>query len=147
MTNKTYTSTAIMLWQEGTESSKEQTIKHFGITEGQYFAAKTAYARGTQVNITIKQPKVPVTESIQHQIQSLQQKLQEEKQKERSTALQQIKAMISIHNVTQDELFIGKSKWYSPVRYYDPNTGSSWNGRGRKPNWLYGKDLSKFLVS
>jgi DNA-binding protein H-NS len=32
------------------------------------------------------------------------------------------------------------------VRYRDPDTGQTWNGMGRPPNWIRGKDRAPFRV-
>ncbi|WP_322032875.1 H-NS histone family protein [Paraburkholderia sp. J76] len=32
------------------------------------------------------------------------------------------------------------------VQYRDPATGQTWNGRGRPPNWIKGKDRGLFRV-
>ncbi|AEC20404.1 histone family protein nucleoid-structuring protein H-NS [Pusillimonas sp. T7-7] len=32
------------------------------------------------------------------------------------------------------------------VRYRDPETGQAWNGIGRPPNWIKGKDRGPFRV-
>lgn len=31
-------------------------------------------------------------------------------------------------------------------KYYDPDTGKSWSGRGRVPGWLVGKDLTLYEI-
>ncbi|SDI06028.1 H-NS family DNA-binding protein [Paraburkholderia phenazinium] len=31
-------------------------------------------------------------------------------------------------------------------KYLNPVTGATWSGRGRKPAWLIGQDLEKFLI-
>jgi DNA-binding protein H-NS len=32
------------------------------------------------------------------------------------------------------------------IKYRDPETGSTWTGRGRAPLWLNGKDKNDFLI-
>ena len=32
------------------------------------------------------------------------------------------------------------------VRYRDPESGRTWSGYGRPPNWIRGKDRERFLV-
>ncbi|MDM9558295.1 H-NS histone family protein [Bordetella petrii] len=32
------------------------------------------------------------------------------------------------------------------VRYRHPDTGQTWNGVGRPPNWIRGKDRNRFCV-
>ncbi|NTZ83608.1 H-NS histone family protein [Burkholderia metallica] len=31
-------------------------------------------------------------------------------------------------------------------KYYDPETGKTWSGRGREPHWIKGKDRSRFVI-
>ncbi|WP_071762522.1 H-NS family nucleoid-associated regulatory protein [Burkholderia ubonensis] len=31
-------------------------------------------------------------------------------------------------------------------KYYDPETGATWSGRGRIPRWLVGKDPEQYLI-
>ena len=34
----------------------------------------------------------------------------------------------------------------SPPKYWNPRTGETWTGKGRKPKWLEGQDLHDFLL-
>lgn len=31
-------------------------------------------------------------------------------------------------------------------KYWNPDTGATWAGRGRMPSWLVGQDLTRFLI-
>ncbi|NTZ88393.1 H-NS histone family protein [Burkholderia metallica] len=31
-------------------------------------------------------------------------------------------------------------------RYFDPATGSTWSGRGKRPRWMKGREPSEFLI-
>ncbi|MCU9952082.1 MULTISPECIES: H-NS family nucleoid-associated regulatory protein [Burkholderia] len=31
-------------------------------------------------------------------------------------------------------------------KYWNPDTGATWAGRGRMPSWLVGQDLKRFLI-
>ena len=33
-----------------------------------------------------------------------------------------------------------------PARYYDPNSGQTWTGRGKPPRWIAGQDFGKYLI-
>lgn len=46
--------------------------------------------------------------------------------------------------ITPDQLF--GPELSDLVRYRDPATGNTWNGRGRPPNWIRGKDRDRFSV-
>ena len=32
------------------------------------------------------------------------------------------------------------------ARYYDPNSGKTWTGRGKAPRWIAGQDYTNFLI-
>jgi DNA-binding protein H-NS len=32
------------------------------------------------------------------------------------------------------------------ARYYDPNSGQTWTGRGKPPRWIAGQDYNKYLI-
>jgi DNA-binding protein H-NS len=34
-----------------------------------------------------------------------------------------------------------------PAKYRDPKSGSTWSGRGRKPKWMVGKNLDRYLIN
>lgn len=34
----------------------------------------------------------------------------------------------------------------APAKYYDPDTGNTWSGRGRAPSWIKGKDATQYLI-
>jgi DNA-binding protein H-NS len=33
------------------------------------------------------------------------------------------------------------------AKYYDPNSGKTWSGRGKPPRWIAGQDFGKYLIS
>jgi len=76
---------------------------------------------------------------------------------ERSDAISKAKALISEHELTQQDLFGGaassvkkdKSATKSKVaaKYRDPVSGKEWSGRGKPPLWLKDKDRTTFLIA
>ena len=69
---------------------------------------------------------------------------------ERHEALQHIHALITQFNFLPFEVFpraesTAKTKQV-PDKYYDPDTGQSWSGRGKPPRWLQGKDRTQYLI-
>lgn len=44
-----------------------------------------------------------------------------------------------------DEVPVPKKKFGKP-KYWNPNTGQTWSGRGREPKWIIGKDRAEFLL-
>ncbi|WP_175831401.1 H-NS family nucleoid-associated regulatory protein [Burkholderia cepacia] len=39
-----------------------------------------------------------------------------------------------------------KKKAKIQPKYWNPDTGATWSGRGRTPRWLAGQDLEKFRI-
>lgn len=70
---------------------------------------------------------------------------------EASKALLDVIATIKKYNFTAQQCFplpgaeLNKKKKV-PDKYYDPNTGKSWSGKGRMPKWLEGQNLSEFEI-
>jgi DNA-binding protein H-NS len=40
----------------------------------------------------------------------------------------------------------GAAKKSSTVQFRNPQSGDTWSGRGRMPNWLAGQDKAQFRV-
>ena len=47
-------------------------------------------------------------------------------------------------SITPDQLF--GPDLSDLVKYRDPATGNTWNGHGRPPNWIRGKDRAQFRI-
>jgi|GEM_PF-4290373 len=97
------------------------------------------------------------------QQEELAQKIEEARAKEREPIIEQIKALIALHDITLKELgFKAKSakatkaaagKATLPARYQNED-GLTWSGRGRIPLWLKDKNgevserlKKKYLIS
>jgi len=75
---------------------------------------------------------------------------------ERTTALQQIRSLMSDYGLTVDDLNAAKAKGPKTgsnvaAKYRDPDSGATWSGRGPRPKWLNakiaeGKNLQDFAV-
>ena len=68
---------------------------------------------------------------------------------ERQTALKHIHELIAQYNFLPFEVFPRKTeepKAKVPAKYYDPDSGQSWSGRGKPPRWIEGKDRRQFLI-
>ncbi|MBN3801821.1 H-NS histone family protein [Paraburkholderia sp. Ac-20336] len=64
----------------------------------------------------------------------------------RDEILLEIMSAIEEFNFDREELFPnGKRRKIKP-RYFDPQSGAVWSGRGREPLWLKGKDRRDFEV-
>ncbi|CAM2148492.1 DNA-binding protein H-NS [Pararobbsia alpina] len=70
---------------------------------------------------------------------------------ERSTQLAQVREVIATFGFTADELFAKPKKQKGPAvqrpaKYRDPETGSTWSGRGKPPQWIQGKPREPYLI-
>lgn len=92
---------------------------------------------------------------LQAQIEKLQAELEIKRKEEVSTAITQIKALMSQHGITLEDLGASakKTRKVSEVKakYRDPATGKDWSGRGKPPSWMTvqlqaGKQKSDFLI-
>ncbi|KWB43879.1 hypothetical protein WL35_16990 [Burkholderia ubonensis] len=64
--------------------------------------------------------------------------------REREVALAEIKLLVIQFEITQGELseLLGALvKRTARPKYWNPTTGETWSGRGRRPKWLSGVDL------
>ncbi|WP_028221587.1 H-NS histone family protein [Paraburkholderia oxyphila] len=88
------------------------------------------------------------------QMAELQVQLTAARQAEFQAALEDIRAKVAEYGFTEQEIFgrrRGRSQTpnsLSPAKYRDPQSGATWSGRGRAPNWLKdAKNRDRFLVS
>ena len=58
--------------------------------------------------------------------------------------LEQMRRSIREYGITPDPLF--GPDLSDSVRFRDPETGNTWNGLGRPPNWIRGKDRDRYRV-
>jgi DNA-binding protein H-NS len=68
---------------------------------------------------------------------------------ESAAALASVRQLIKEFGFTAQQVFPweGEKKAKAPVKYYDPNTGSKWSGRGKPPKWIAGKEYTQFLLA
>lgn len=67
---------------------------------------------------------------------------------ESADALSTVRRLIKEFGFTAQQVFPWEAdiKPKVAVKYYDPNTGSKWTGRGKPPKWIAGKDYAQFLL-
>lgn len=88
---------------------------------------------------------------LQKQLGQLNLLLAEAKHKEKHVALEQIAAYVKEYDITETELLraaglVKPKRQKAPAMYYDPNSGNSWTGRGKRPKWLEDKNLDDYLI-
>ncbi len=87
------------------------------------------------------------------QREALEKQIADARQREISQTVSQIRALIAEFGLTAQDVFpTGRGRSASAgskvaPKYRDPETGSTWTGRGKAPRWIDGKDRTKFLIA
>ena len=88
------------------------------------------------------------------QREKLERQIEEAKAREYAEVLEEIKQKMADYGITLAELGGGRVKGAKASRarasvapkYRDPDSGSTWSGRGKPPRWIAGKEREKFLI-
>lgn len=87
------------------------------------------------------------------QQESLARRIEDVRTRERENVLQEVRQKIAAFEISPSEIgFGGRGRPAKRVRaavapkFRDPDTGSTWSGRGKPPRWIAGKDRSKFEI-
>jgi DNA-binding protein H-NS len=98
---------------------------------------------------------MPSYKELLAQRESLERQIEEAKSREYAEVLDEIKQKMSDYGITLQELAGGRgSKAAKAARsrsgvapkYRDPESGSTWSGRGKPPKWIAGQDRDSFLI-
>lgn len=89
--------------------------------------------------------------ALQAQLRDINIQLADAKIAEKRALLAAVKEHAQSLGITQDELLIAAGfkkakRERQPAKYYDPNSGNKWSGRGPKPKWLQDKNLEDYLI-
>jgi DNA-binding protein H-NS len=89
------------------------------------------------------------------QREKLEKQIEEAKAREYAEVLNEIKQKMSDYGITLAELggtrakavkAAGRPRAGVAPKYRDPESGSTWSGRGKPPRWIAGQDRDKFLI-
>ncbi|MFT4063475.1 MULTISPECIES: H-NS family nucleoid-associated regulatory protein [unclassified Paraburkholderia] len=90
------------------------------------------------------------------QREKLEKQIEEAKSREYAEVLNEIKQKMADYGISLSELGGGRApkggaKASRPragvaPKYRDPESGSTWSGRGKPPRWIAGLDREKFLI-
>jgi DNA-binding protein H-NS len=88
------------------------------------------------------------------QREKLEKQIEEVKAREFAIVVEEIKQKMSDYGIALADLDNsarvkpGKVRVRSGVapKYRDPDTGSTWSGRGKPPRWIVGKDREQYLI-
>ncbi|KIG02661.1 MULTISPECIES: H-NS family nucleoid-associated regulatory protein [Caballeronia] len=99
---------------------------------------------------------MPSYKELLAQRESLERQIEEAKSREYAEVLNEIKQKMADYGITLQELAGGRggksakasSRGRSGVapKYRDPESGSTWSGRGKPPKWIAGQDRDSFLI-
>ena len=69
---------------------------------------------------------------------------------ERAGAVAEVRDLIRQYQLTEQDVFPASgSRTKGSVgtpKFRDPETGATWTGRGKPPNWILGKDRSAYEI-
>ncbi|ACD21688.1 H-NS histone family protein [Paraburkholderia phytofirmans] len=83
------------------------------------------------------------------QRRALDEQIEQARTAERGEVIETIREKMSLYQITIAELQGDSPKRVKKpveVRYRDPDSGSTWSGRGKPPRWIAGKDRASFQV-
>ena len=90
---------------------------------------------------------MPSYQELVAQKKELDKRIEEARRQESEAALERIKQLIATFGFTAQQVFpLHGEKKKVAAKYYDPDTGKSWTGRGKPPAWLEGKDRSLYEI-
>ncbi|MCA8088919.1 H-NS family nucleoid-associated regulatory protein [Burkholderia cenocepacia] len=93
----------------------------------------------------------PTIRELRKQFGQLNLLIEETKQQEKRAKLNQIAEDVNEYDITEIELlraagFLHTKRKKTPAKYYDPDTGRSWSGKGPLPKWLIDKNLGDYAI-
>ncbi|SAL56571.1 H-NS histone family protein [Caballeronia humi] len=90
---------------------------------------------------------------LKAQISKLQAQADRVRQDEVQAVVAKIRQQIVEYGLTAQDLGLSLIKRGRPPKkeplppmYQDPKSGATWNGRGKPPNWIAGKNRERFLI-
>ena len=91
---------------------------------------------------------MPSYQELMARKNELDKRIEEVRDTEAKEALATIKQLIDTFGFTVQQVFPWKpeEKKKAEAKYYDPESGASWSGRGKPPKWLEGKDRSLYEI-
>jgi len=87
---------------------------------------------------------------IQAQIEQLQRQAADQRESELAGAVRKIRDLMQEYGITAQDLQAPRTKAAKKksgtVQFRNAESGDTWSGRGRMPNWLAGKDKEQFRI-
>jgi DNA-binding protein H-NS len=92
--------------------------------------------------------------ALKEQAQALAEKVEQARLEELADVIAGIRELAAEYNLNAEDIFgpqrprpRARNSKLQNAKYFDPRTGASWSGRGRPPEWIKGKDRSRFLIA
>jgi DNA-binding protein H-NS len=86
----------------------------------------------------------PTYRQLKDHIGELEQQARQARREELRAVIGSLRQTIREYGITPAQLF--GQDLSSLVRFRDPESGKTWNGSGRPPNWIRGKDRERYRV-
>ena len=86
----------------------------------------------------------PTYRDIRRRIKQLEDEAELLRKSELAEVIAQLRGQIEEYRLTQEDLFGPEAGLLA--RYRDPETGKTWSGFGRPPNWIRGKNRERYRV-
>ena len=88
---------------------------------------------------------------LMRDLESLKKEIDTARDREARLIAEQVLALLAergvpIAGLRADVPAVGQNRRTAKPKYWDPETGATWSGRGRMPHWLRGKDPAQFLL-
>jgi len=81
------------------------------------------------------------------QKKSLDEQIEKARRAESEQALETVRQLVDEFGFTAQQVFPWKPPARKvPAKYRDPQTGATWSGRGKPPQWIAGQDREKFAI-
>lgn len=122
------------------------------ITNSDFFGLAAHHlASGVRENVAYKDAITEDTIQILAQKAALEAQIEAGRKAENAGAIAKVKALISEHGLTQQDIFGGakrgrKASGSVVAMYKAPISGATWSCRGIAPKWLKGKDRNQFAI-
>ena len=85
----------------------------------------------------------------------LEEELAAARKREIADAVSRVRELVAEYELSPSDVFpggrgrprSGAARGSVPPKYRNPETGETWSGRGRSPNWMKGKKKESFLIA
>ncbi|PXX23832.1 MULTISPECIES: H-NS family nucleoid-associated regulatory protein [Burkholderia] len=88
-------------------------------------------------------------QTLEAQLSALEARIAVRRAAIRNDVVEQIVKLMREYEITAREveilLSVGQRRRIPP-RYWDPDTGATWSGRGKRPRWMQGRDPEDFRL-